>query len=692
MALEASIETIKGVGPKLGALLSKKGISTVEDALYFLPRAYQDRSRITPIAQIRPGMDVTVFARIRNVSEIGFGRNKRVQAEIEDTSGRMRLLWFRSFPSLIKELELQAPILVYGNATLFGAVIQIAHPEYEVIDELVDGKPVSSEHFGRIVPVYSETEGLHQKTIRKITAQALKTNLQDLEDPLPEALRKKLRLPELRESIVRLHYPKQIPLEGETSVELARLAFEEFFVLQLGLALKKKDREVDVAPVIADASGCVGEFKKLLPFEFTGDQDLVLKEILEDIAKPVAMRRLVQGDVGCGKTAVALAALAVAAKQGCQGALMAPTEVLALQHLQSAQRFLEPLGFKVALLSHSTSEKKKLFEQLKTGAVDVVVGTHALFQKSVEFQNLGLVVVDEQHRFGVDQRAELLKKGRNLSPHLLMMTATPIPRTLALTLYGDLDISWIREKPKGRTPVRTVVMRERERMKVYDAIRQTLNAGQQAYLIYPLVEASEKLDLKSSTEMYERLRKGVFPDFRLGLLHGRMKGEEKESILAEFKKGDIQLLISTTVIEVGIDVPNSTLMIIEHPERLGLSQLHQLRGRVGRGALESRCILLADDFVTERLRIMERTEDGFEIAEEDLRIRGPGEFLGTRQSGLPGFRVGHIVRDANLLRVAREEAYALLESDPKLEAVDNQKIKQMLKTRWKDKLARLSDG
>lgn len=692
MSLEESIQTIKGVGPKLGKILSDRGIATVEDALYFLPRAYQDRSKITPIRQVMVGTDVTIFGRIRKVSEIGFGRSKRVNAEVEDASGRLKLVWFNAYPSLLKELTEGAEILAFGTATLFGAVIQIVHPEFEIVDEQIDGKPVTSEHFGRVVPIYSEPEGVHQKVLRKITAQALQANLQTMEDPLPIALRNRLKLPTLGESFVNLHFPKKMPVETLTGPEVTRLAFEEFFVLQLGLALKKRERESDVAPAINVTADSVSSFKRGLPFDFTGDQQSALSEILEDLRKPQAMRRLVQGDVGSGKTAVALAALAVVAKDGFQGAFMAPTEVLAIQHFATAEKYLGPMGITCALLTHSTPDKAELFNKVRTGKIQVLIGTHALFQQAVEFEGLALAVVDEQHRFGVVQRAELLKKGKALSPHLLMMTATPIPRTLALTVYGDLDISWIREKPRGRPPIQTRVMRERDRMKVYDQIRRTLTAGQQGYLIYPLVENSEKLDLRSSTDMYERLRREVFPDFKLGLLHGRMKSEQKEEILNRFKAGQIQLLISTTVIEVGIDVPNATLMVIEHPERLGLSQLHQLRGRVGRGSAVSHCVLLCDEFVTQRLRIMEKTEDGFEIAEEDMRLRGPGEFLGTRQSGLPGFRVGHIVRDAALLRVAREEAQALLKADPNLEAPENALIKKMVLTRWKDKIERLGDG
>jgi ATP-dependent DNA helicase RecG len=404
------------------------------------------------------------------------------------------------------------------------------------------------------------------------------------------------------------------------------------------------------------------------------------------------MTRLVQGDVGAGKTVVAFAGAVQAASSGYQTAMMAPTEILALQHFKAAERWLKPLGIEPVLLVSANSGRKEIREAVSSGQAQLVVGTHALFQQGVSFSKLGLVVVDEQHRFGVEQRSELVRKGAKEVPHLLMMTATPIPRTLALTLYGDLDLTLIRQKPSNRKPIRTTILRDRERPRLYQKIRGTVQAGEQVYIIYPLVEASEKLDLKSATEMHDRLRKEIFPDLSLGLLHGRMKPEEKERILAEFKEGKFQILVSTTVIEVGIDVPNATLMIIEHPERLGLSQLHQLRGRVGRGALQSECVLVADEYVSPRLKIMESTEDGFVIAEEDLRLRGPGEFLGTRQSGLPGFRVGHILRDASLLDLAREEALRLLEIDPDMTSPAHAGIRHMVESRWKEKIDRLRSG
>jgi ATP-dependent DNA helicase RecG len=428
-----------------------------------------------------------------------------------------------------------------------------------------------------------------------------------------------------------------------------------------------------------------------LPFELTGDQKKAIVEITRDLARSSAMTRLVQGDVGSGKTVVALAAAALAASAGFQTALMAPTEILAQQHLRTAEKLLAPLGVKTLLLSHGNTANPETRQQIADGSAKLVVGTHALFQQSVRFHRLGLVVVDEQHRFGVEQRAELVRKASDF-PHVLLMTATPIPRTLALTLYGDLDLTLIREKPANRKSIRTTLIRDRDRHRLYEKIRGLIGEGRQVYLIYPLVEASEKLDLKSATEMYEKLRQEVFPDVPIALLHGKMKSDEKDRILDEFKQGKHRCLVATTVVEVGIDVPNATLMVIEHPERLGLSQLHQLRGRVGRGEESSECVLVVEDKVSARLRIFVETEDGFAIAEEDLKLRGPGEFLGTRQSGLPGFRAGHIVHDAALVCLARDEAVAILDRDPKLQDPAHQRIREMVESRWKEKIERLRGG
>lgn len=670
--LGQSIRVVKGVGPHLAQLLSKKGISTLEDALYFLPRAYEDRRRITPIRDLADGVYATVCAKVVTARAMGHGKRMRFEATVGDETGCLRLNWFHAYPSLKNDFAEGETFVLYGMVKLFQGRPEMPHPEYEKVKGDVPAKTFS---FGRVVPVYSETEGLHQKVLRKVVGEALRQSLPLLEEPLPRALRERLGLWDLKQSFIGLHFPQTIPEEGELLPASRRVIFEEFFILQLGLGLKKQNRKKRTAPVL---SGSPDEFVARLPFQLTGDQRRAIGAILGDLAKPTAMTRLVQGDVGCGKTVVALTAAFVAAKCGYQTAIMAPTEILALQHFNLARR----LGLDSQLLVSGSERNVK---------ASVVVGTHALFQEGVTFQKLALVVVDEQHRFGVDQRGELLAKGTKEGVHLLMMTATPIPRTLALTLYGDLDLTLIREKPADRPKIPTQVVRERDRHKVYQKIRETLGRGEQAYIIYPLVENSEKLELKSATEMHARLSREVFPGVPIGLLHGRLKSEEKDQLLAEFREGKWKLLVSTTVIEVGIDVANATLMVIEHAERLGLSQLHQLRGRVGRGTKPSECLLLSDTN-SPRLRVMEQTEDGFEIAEEDLKIRGPGEFLGTRQSGLPGFRVGHIVRDAELLQTAREEAEALLARDPNLDDPENAAVRAMVESRWREKLERLRGG
>ncbi len=690
--LSSPIQYIKGVGPHLAKALAKKGIETLEDALYFIPRDYEDRRHITLIKNLLPGTTAIVLGQVVSNRVIRQGRQNRFEAVLTDGTGDLHLVWFHAYPSLKSEFEKGQSFVICGEVKYFGGFPQVSHPDYEKVTLKPGEKPAATLQFGRVVPIYSETEGLHQKTIRKIMGEVLKLTLKKLDEPLPASLRAKLSLPGLRESFVGLHFPTVPPKENELTPALQRIIFEEFFVLQLGLCLKRQRLAAETAPVLSDSRGWVEKFVAGLPFAFTGDQKKTLEQIIKDLGKPSATTRLVQGDVGSGKTVVALAAAVAASSAGYQTAIMAPTEILAGQHFKLASAWFAPLGIKVALVVSQNSGKREVQEEVASGAASVVIGTHALFQEGVKFKQLGLVIVDEQHRFGVEQRAELVRKGTASPPHLILMTATPIPRTLALTLYGDLDMSLIREKPAGRQPIKTIIIREQDRPKLYQKIRERVKRGEQVYVIYPLVEASEKLDLKSATEMHQRLSKEIFPEFAVALLHGRMKGEEKDRILIDFKAAKYQILISTTVIEVGIDVPNATLMVIEHPERLGLSQLHQLRGRVGRGKLESECLLVADKFVTPRLRVMTQTEDGFVIAEEDLKIRGPGEFLGTRQSGMPGFRAGHILRDADLLVRAREEAIKLLEEDPKLSSPENAGIRAMVESRWKEKIERLRGG
>ncbi|MFM8270000.1 MAG: ATP-dependent DNA helicase RecG [Pseudomonadota bacterium] len=690
--LNSPIQFVKGVGPKLAKLLSKKGISTVEDALYFLPRDYEDRRRLTPLGSLRPGSFVVAFGKVSRVKPQRMGRKHRLEVTLSDSTGEVTLFWFHAYPALIEEFEGGSSFVVAGEVRLSGRGLQIAHPEFEKVTEVRNGKPVISINFGRIVPIYSETEGLHQKTLRKVMREALHTSLPHLQECLPEKILTDLELPSLRQSFTKVHFPDDLPDSDKPNEAIKRIVFEEFFILELGLGLIKQKHKREKAPVFKDEGKKLEALLKNLPFSLTEDQQEALKVTQQDLEKGFSMCRLIQGDVGAGKTVVTLGAAAIASGSGYQTAFMAPTEVLDQQHFRTAKALFEGTQIPVYLLTHSNEGKKEALEALEKQENSVVIGTHALFQESVSFKNLGLVIVDEQHRFGVEQRGLLLKKGAEEKPHLLMTTATPIPRTLALTLYGDLDLSIIRQKPKGRKPIRTRIIKDKDRPRLYQKISEVVEKGQQVYVIYPLVEESEKLDLKSATEMHKKLSQEVFPDLKIGLVHGRMKSEEKDEVLSQFKDKIFDVLISTTVIEVGIDVPNATLMVIEHPERLGLSQLHQLRGRVGRGSEESECILVADAYVTERLRIMTKTDDGFVIAEEDLRIRGPGEFLGTRQSGLPGFRVGNILRDADLLQRAKVEADRLLMDDPNLKKPQNGIIRQLVENRWKQKIERLRGG
>lgn len=690
--LSSPIQFVKGVGPKLAKLLSKKGVSTLEDALYFLPRDYEDRRKITPIGSVRPGQFVVLFGKADSVKPKLIGRKKQLEVILKDPSGMIRLFWFHAYPALLEEFALGNEYLVAGEVRGSSKGLIISHPEFEKVEQTRDGKPVASLHFGRVVPVYSETEGLKQKTIRKVMGQALQSSLPHLKESLPESIRQNLALPSLKQSFRQVHFPDQVPIPNERSEAIQRIIFEEFFILELGLGLRKQNHKKDRAPSLKDPEKKLDQFLSNLRFSLTGDQNRVLEETRRDLSSDFAMCRLVQGDVGSGKTVVTLGASVICSGSGYQTAFLAPTEVLAQQHYRTAKEMFSGLGISVFLLTQSHSNRKETLAALEEEKNCLVIGTHALFQESVEFKKLGLVIVDEQHRFGVEQRTEMLRKARTLSPHLLMTTATPIPRTLALTLYGDLDLSIIREKPIGRKPIRTRIVREKDRPRLYQQISETVKQGRQVYIIYPLVEESEKLDLKSATEMHKKISSEIFPELKVGLVHGRMKSDEKELVLESFKKRDYDILISTTVIEVGIDVPNATLMVIEHPERLGLSQLHQLRGRVGRGSEQSECLLVADTYVTERLKIMTKTDDGFVIAEEDLRIRGPGEFLGTRQSGLPGFRVGNILRDAELLQKAKNESEKLLIRDPELKDPEHAMIRSLVENRWKQKIERLRGG
>jgi ATP-dependent DNA helicase RecG len=685
---------VKGVGPKLSKLFEKKGILTVEDALYFLPRCYEDRRKLKKISELKAGNKETGFGEIL-LSGVAFYQNKRkrvFEVVVGDGSGTITLKWFRGNERYLRERFKKGRQLIFsGEVRWFNYQKEMHHPDVEIVDRDIEK---DSLNFKRIVPIYSETEGLYQRTLRRLMKTVLDGYGDELLSPIPSEVVKRQGLIDFSEAFRRVHFPP----DGE-SIDLLnlqrseghrRIIFDEFFFLELGMALKKRGVALETGISFRTEGVLVQRLLNLLSFQLTRAQERALTEIKEDLEKPHPMNRLIQGDVGCGKTVVALLTCLYVVECGYQAAIMAPTEVLAEQHFLNLHRWLEPLGVNVALLTSSIkgSEREALYQRIRNGEIPLIIGTHAVIQEAVEFHRLGLAIIDEQHKFGVVQRGLLKKKGIN--PDVLVMTATPIPRTLAMTIYGDLDISLIDEMPPGRMSVETKVYPESARSKVYRIVGEEVGKGRQAFIVYPLVEESEKLDLKDATRMAEHLQKDVFPEFHIGLLHGRMKSDEKETIMMEFKEGRIQILVATTVIEVGIDIPNASVMVVEHAERFGLSQLHQLRGRIGRGRYPSKCILLAQYRSSEeakiRLRAMEKTTDGFKIAEEDLALRGPGEFFGIRQSGLPDFRVAHLIRDTPILIEARKEAFRLIQEDPELLHPSHAGVKEVLIKRWKGRM------
>jgi len=688
------IQYVKGVGPKLAALFGKKGIYTVEDALYFLPRAYEDRRSIKKIAELKVGHKEASLGEIF-LSEMVFYQNQRkrvFEVMVKDGSGVILLKWFHGNERYLRErFKKGRRILFSGEVRWFHGHKEIHHPDVEMIEGEVDQ---DSLNFNRIVPIYSEIEGLYQRTLRRLMKRILEEYAPYLESPIPAEIQEAQGLIDFREAFRRVHFPpneeslKRLNLfqsEGHR-----RIIFDEFFFLELGLAIKKRQVTLEKGISFKTDGPLLQKGLSQLPFSLTSAQERVLKEILEDMERPHPMNRLIQGDVGSGKTIVALLASLPVFECGYQVAIMAPTEVLAEQHYSTASRWITPLGIRIVLLTSHVKglERERIYRQIRRGEIQMVIGTHAIIQEEVEFHRLGFAIIDEQHKFGVIQRGLLRKKGVN--PDILVMTATPIPRTLAMTVYGDLDLSIIDEMPPGRMPIETRVFSESSRARVYRILKEELQKGRQAFIVYPLVEESEKLDLRDATRMAEHLQREVFPDHRVGLLHGRMKGEEKEAIMKEFKEGKIHLLVATTVIEVGIDIPNASVMVVEHAERFGLSQLHQLRGRIGRGNHPSKCILIAPYRISEeariRLQAMERTTDGFQIAEEDLELRGPGEFFGVRQSGLPDFRVGRLIRDSAILMEARREAFRLVDMDPQLLSPSHHPLRAALMDRWKGRL------
>ena len=663
--LSTPLQFLKGVGPRKGADLARAGLVTVEDLLYRLPFRYEDRSRMQPIASLRPGQKAAVLGEIKS-SKLSITRRRGFtifNAVVGDASGAVRCTWMNQ--TYVEDiLKPHLPVVIFGDVRLDSTGLHFMNPEFELVSDDLAGVRT-----GRIVPFYEKAGAVTPNMQRKLVRQALDMLPPEIADPLPADLRARLDLLPRRVAIEQSHFPP-----GDAAVEMLnafrtpaqrRLIFEEFFLFQIGHAWRRHATSAELkayVPMVDDRIRASAA--KILPFRLTPGQRQSVKEIVEDMQRPQPMHRLLQGDVGAGKTIVALLAAIVAMENGLQAAFMAPTEILAGQHYGTIARLLSQSRFRVDLLTGSTPglHRHTLSAHIERGTTNLVVGTHALVQEAVTFHKLGLVVIDEQHRFGVAQRAALRAKG--LRPDVLLMTATPIPRTLALTDYSELDVSKIPDLPPGRRPVRTWVKPESRRDEIYELIRAQLDAGRQAYIVYPLVEESEKIDLKSATEMADHLQTEVFPAYRVALLHGRMKQDAKDRVMHAFAAGQIHLLVSTTVVEVGVDVPNASVMVVEHAERFGLSQLHQLRGRVGRGQWESHCVLLYQapwtDDARERLRAMAATSDGFAIAERDLELRGPGDFFGTRQSGLPSLRTGDLVRDRDVMEEAHREARQLV--------------------------------
>ena len=670
MTLDDSLTTVKGIGPRRAADLERVGLRTVGDLISRFPLRYEDRARFRDIAGIRPGELVTIAGTVassatRLTRRPGF---KIFDALIRDATGAIRAVWLNQ-PFMARVMRQGSRVVLYGQVDeRRPAGLQMTGPQYELAGEDEN----DSIHTGRIVPIYEKAGAVTGRIQRRLMAEVMRQLPESRPELLPQWLELELELPRWRVAIAEAHFPPPDSnleqLNAFRSPAQLRLIVEEFFCFQLGLLLRRREADAEPKPSIAVIDDRVREaIGRVVPFPLTAGQEQAFNDIVNDLVRPQAMHRLLQGDVGAGKTIVALMAAVIAMENGLQAALMAPTEVLAEQHFLTIRRMFEAAPYRVVLLTGSTAaaQRRRTLEALASGHAQLVVGTHALVQQAVAFHRLGLVVIDEQHRFGVMQRAVLREKGWR--PDVLVMTATPIPRTLALSAYGDLDVSTIRELPPGRTPVRTVARPQSARDEVYAFARRQLDAGRQIYIVYPLVEESAKVDVRAATEAADHLAAEVFPEYRVGLLHGRLSSEEKDHVMRAVASGDIQVLVSTTVIEVGIDVANATLMIVEHAERFGLSQLHQLRGRVGRGPHPSYCALLFQAPLTgqgrERLDALVETSDGFVIAERDLALRGPGDFFGTRQSGAPTLRAGDLMRDHELMEQARRYAAIALDRD-----------------------------
>ena len=700
--MDTPVQFLKGIGPRRAAQLAKEGIGTAGDLVEYPPFRYEDRSNFQAIHSLREGEWVLIRGRINGVRTYQTHRRgfSIMEVLLGDPTGSILIKFFNQ-PYLSSLYYSGIHLIAYGpvkNDEFRRGSLCLLNPECEVVED----EAAESVHTGRVVPIYRKLGEMRARTLRQILFGLVSQLPSDMSDPIPGYLRAELRLLPRNEALARVHFPRMLSsaaparakemeaLNQGTSAAHKRMMFEELFQLQVGIAMVRerrvrmqKDRRLQITDNVREA------IKKILPFHPTRAQKRVLKEIAQDLCDTRPMSRLMQGDVGSGKTIVAAQAAIIAVENGYQAAIMAPTEILAEQHFFNFRRLLAPLGYRIDLLKGGlrAKQKRETLGRIQAGETRIAIGTHALIQEAVQFHKLALVIIDEQHRFGVIQRSILKEKGEQ--PDVLVMTATPIPRSLALTLYGDLDVSLIDEMPPGRHPVETLWLEEKDRKKTYEEMRRTVSAGHQVYVVYPLVEGSEKSDLRAATEMAEYLQQKVFPDLRIGLLHGRMKSAEKDRVMSAFSEGGLQILVCTTVIEVGVDVANAALMIVEHAERFGLAQLHQLRGRVGRGAGHSRCILVAslrgNAEARRRVEIMCETNDGFRIAEVDLELRGPGELIGTRQSGLPVFKFANLVRDRKALERARVEADRFIQRLGTHPEAEDQRIAGMIRRRWSER-------
>ncbi len=673
--------SLKGVGPKIAQALEKLGAQTLWDLLFIFPRRYDDYTLLKPIKDLVYDEQVTIIGTIWETRSRRVRENQvMVQSIISDGSGTVQATWFNQ-PWLAEKLKAGMQVVISGKTDQFLGRLVFNSPEWEPLEM----EPLKTR---RIVPVYPLTQGLNSNRMRDIMRAAVSYWAPRIPEPLPAEIRQRQDLYPLPQAVYQTHFP-----ETQETLHQARrrLVFDELFLLQLGMQGFRRDWQMQPGLPLEFDLDAIAPFYESLPFALTGAQQRVIGEIAEDVTRSIPMNRLLQGDVGSGKTVVAAVAMLMAARAGAQAALMAPTEILAEQHYQGLNKLLSPLGITVCLLTGSTpaAEKARIYAELTDGTIQVAIGTHALIQAGVQFHKLALTVIDEQHRFGVDQRQALRDKGVPngdgvASPHVLVMSATPIPRTLALSLYGDLDLSVLDEMPPGRQEIKTRWLRNSERERAYAFVRRQVKAGRQAYVIYPLVEESDKIDAKAAVDEYERLQTEVFPDLRVGLIHGRLKSDEKEAAMRAFYTGETNILVATSVIEVGVDVPNSTVMIVEGANRFGLAQLHQFRGRVGRGEHQSYCLLIADNEsaeAEERLVALEQTNDGFVLAEKDLEIRGPGEFFGRRQSGIPELKLASLL-DMEMLTIAREEAETLFQADPNLEDPQHRWLAERVHTFW----------